>query len=79
MAIFFKGVQQVTRARFEQTSKADKLGWFWLVTNDASANTEYDIYFGSRLYGSNIEKLEAQVEGINGNVAELSTFASSLQ
>lgn len=50
----FLGIKQVKRATFESIVKADKLGYLWLVNNGTSENpsAEYDLYFGTRKYGS---------------------------
>ena len=51
----FLGIKQVKRATFESiVNDADKLGYLWLVNNGTSEkpSAEYDLYFGTRKYGS---------------------------
>lgn len=50
----FLGIKQVKRATFESIVNADKLGYLWLVNNGTSENpsAEYELYFGTRKYGS---------------------------
>lgn len=50
----FLGIKQVKRATFESIVNTDKLGYLWLVNNGTSENpsAEYDLYFGTRKYGS---------------------------
>ena len=53
----FLGIQQVTRAKFDSTEDAKKLGYLWLVNNGTgtTASTQYELYFGTRKYGSNAD------------------------
>lgn len=55
----FRGIKQVKRATFDSIKNdADKLGYLWLVNNGTSENpsAEYDLYFGTRKYGSDASK-----------------------
>lgn len=53
----FLGIKQVKRTTFDGIVNADKLGYLWLVNNGTSENpsAEYDLYFGTRKYGSNAD------------------------
>lgn len=53
----FLGIKQVKRAKFDSTVDADKLGYLWLVNNGTgtTASTQYELYFGTRKYGSNAD------------------------
>jgi hypothetical protein len=53
----FLGIKQVKRATFNSTADELKLGYLWLVNNGTSENpsAEYDLYFGTRKYGSNAD------------------------
>ena len=45
----FLGIKQVTKSTFD-SFEGSKLGYLWLVNN---GNNQYEIYFGTRKYGSN--------------------------
>lgn len=45
----FLGIKQVTKSAFD-SFEGSKLGYLWLVNN---GNNQYEIYFGTRKYGSN--------------------------
>lgn len=53
----FLGIKQVKRTTFNSTADELKLGYLWLVNNGTSENpsAEYDLYFGTRKYGSNAD------------------------
>ena len=48
----FKGIKQVLFSEYSGKSQAEKIGYLWLVRNGEGSES-FDIYFGSRKYGSN--------------------------
>lgn len=67
----FLGIKQVTRAAYMGVSPEDKLGYFWLVSNGDNATTAtYDIYFGTRHYGSSNDKFIANVIDVFGGLMD---------
>ena len=48
----FLGIKQVLFSEYSKVTQAEKLGYLWLVRNGEGSNS-FDIYFGSRKYGSN--------------------------
>lgn len=65
----FLGIKQVKLSSFTALTQEEKLGWFWLVNNEGvDANSTYDIYFGSRHYGSSSDKLAQRTDKFVENV-----------
>lgn len=48
----FLGIKQVLFSEYSGKSQSDKIGYLWLVRNGEGSES-FDIYFGSRKYGSN--------------------------
>lgn len=48
----FLGIKQVLFSEYSGKTQAEKIGYLWLVRNGEGSNS-FDIYFGSRKYGSN--------------------------
>lgn len=48
----FKGIKQVLFSEYSSKAQAEKIGYLWLVRNGEGSES-FDIYFGSRKYGSN--------------------------
>ena len=48
----FKGIKQVLFSEYSGKTQAEKIGYLWLVRNGEGSES-FDIYFGSRKYGSN--------------------------
>ena len=48
----FLGIKQVLFSEYSGKTQAEKIGYLWLVRNGEGSNL-FDIYFGSRKYGSN--------------------------
>ena len=48
----FKGIKQVLFSEYSGKTQAEKIGYLWLVRNGEGSEL-FDIYFGSRKYGSN--------------------------
>jgi hypothetical protein len=65
----FLGIKQVLFSEYSIKTQAEKIGYLWLVRNGEGSNS-FDIYFGSRKYGSNdlsvISKLHDAFGGFLG-------------
>lgn len=65
----FLGIKQVLFSEYSGKTQAEKIGYLWLVRNGEGSNS-FDIYFGSRKYGSNdlsvISKLHDAFGGFLG-------------
>ena len=48
----FLGIKQVLFSEYSDKTQAEKIGYLWLVRNGEGSES-FDIYFGSRKYGSN--------------------------
>lgn len=48
----FLGIKQVLFSEYSRKTQAEKIGYLWLVRNGEGSES-FDIYFGSRKYGSN--------------------------
>lgn len=48
----FLGIKQVLFSEYSSKSQSEKIGYLWLVRNGEGSES-FDIYFGSRKYGSN--------------------------
>lgn len=63
----FLGIKQVLFSDYSGLTQAQKIGYLWLVRNGEGSNS-FDIYFGSRKYGSNdlsvISKLQDAFGGL---------------
>ena len=63
----FLGIKQVFFSEYSGLTQAQKIGYLWLVRNGEGSNS-FDIYFGSRKYGSNdlsvISKLQDAFGGL---------------
>lgn len=63
----FKGIKQVLFSEYSSKTQTEKIGYLWLVRNGKGSEL-FDIYFGSRKYGSNdlsvISKLQDAFGGL---------------
>ena len=59
----FLGIQQVKYSTFLTKTQSEKIGYLWLVSHESgeTATANYEIYFGSRKYGSSSDVFIANV------------------
>lgn len=61
----FKGIKQVLFSEYSGKAQAEKIGYLWLVRNGEGSES-FDIYFGSRKYGSNDLSVISKLQGAFG-------------
>lgn len=65
----FLGIKQVLFSEYSGKSQAEKIGYLWLVRNGEGSES-FDIYFGSRKYGSNDLSVISKLQGAFGGLLD---------